>query len=228
MSADDDTDLPGGWEAAAAEYVLGLLSEDEAQGFEARMREDPDLEQDVAAWRDHFATLTDPVAAQAPPPRVWGRIESDLFKPARKPIWRQLLPYGVGAVLGATLAWAVFVSGVLVPQEVDFRAALEPVEGTLALTARFDAQSGVLAVDLAQGDVPADRALELWLIAGEGVAPVSLGLLDASGGAVRSLRPLLAERVPGATLAVSEEPPGGSPTGAPTGPVRAAGQLIAT
>lgn len=225
MSAVDDTDLPGGWDAAAAEYALGLLLEDEVRAFEAQMRDDPDLERDVDAWREHFATLADPVAAQAPPPRVWKRIESDLFAPVRPAFWRKLVPYALGAVTGATLTWAVFVSGVLVPQSAELRAALEPVEGTLALTARFDAQSGVLAVDLAQGEVPSDRALELWVIAGEGAAPVSLGLLDRSGGAVRSLPPLLAERLPGATLAVSEEPPGGSPTGAPTGPVRAAGQL---
>lgn len=63
---------------------------------------------------------------------------------------------------------------------------------------------------------------------GEGRAPVSLGLLPSQGEAVLSVSaqalPLL-ER--GAPLAVSIEPPGGSPTGQPAGPVAYQGKLIA-
>jgi anti-sigma-K factor RskA len=65
----------------------------------------------------------------------------------------------------------------------------------------------------------------LWLIA-EGGAPVSLGLLEPQGPSritvPDDLRPVLA----GATLAVSDEPPGGSPTGQPTGAVLAAGVFV--
>lgn len=229
MSVEDDSDLPDGQEASAAEYVLGLLPEEEVAAFESRLEVDPDLQRDVAAWRDYFATLADPVPDVDPPPQVWRRIESARFGPPRKPLWRQLVPYGVGAVLGAVLAWTVFTLDLLAPAAPELRADLAPVEGVpLALTARFDPQSGVLAVDLAHGAVPDTGALELWLIAEEDAAPVSLGLLDASGRAVRRVPPLLAERMAGATLAVSEEPAGGSPTGAPTGPVRAAGALTET
>jgi anti-sigma-K factor RskA len=57
--------------------------------------------------------------------------------------------------------------------------------------------------------------LELWLIAQDGV-PVSLGLLAAGGETVLVPPADLAAQLPGATLAVSAEPPGGSPTGSPT------------
>ncbi|WP_422372390.1 anti-sigma factor domain-containing protein [Hoeflea sp.] len=68
------------------------------------------------------------------------------------------------------------------------------------------------------------RALELWLVPGEG-APVSLGLVPGDGGQLvldESIRNRLSA---GALLAVSIEPVGGSPTGAPTGPVVLSGAL---
>jgi anti-sigma-K factor RskA len=69
------------------------------------------------------------------------------------------------------------------------------------------------------------QSYELWLIPAEGGDPISLavlGSLDAqfavAPAEVRRLRP-------GATLAVSTEPAGGSPTGKPTGPVILAGRI---
>src|SRR3989442_2452755 len=67
----------------------------------------------------------------------------------------------------------------------------------------------------------ANRALELWALPGSG-APRSLGLISASGATVVKKGKVLE----GATgLAVSLEPAGGSPTGAPTGPVLYVGKL---
>lgn len=226
MSDAPDTDLPGGWEAAAAEYVLGLMPEDERRGFEARMAADPDLRQDVAAWAEFFATLTDDVEERAPPPQVLRRIESTLFATRRRPVWQQLLPYLLGAVAGAALAWIAFTTDLLDVPSPALVAELAPVDSGIALTARFDPDTASLSVEQVSGEVPENRVLELWLIAEPDAAPISLGLLRGSRGTVMALPPLLAERLPGATLAVSEEPPGGSPTGAPTGPVRAAGPLV--
>jgi anti-sigma-K factor RskA len=66
-----------------------------------------------------------------------------------------------------------------------------------------------------------DRVLELWAAAGKN-PPRSLGLISASGATVvrRASLPQGTDH-----LAVSLEPPGGSPTGAPTGPVLYVGQL---
>jgi len=71
------------------------------------------------------------------------------------------------------------------------------------------------------------RSLELWLIpAGPNQRPHSLGLIQP-GQPIRLELPrdLIGRVTPDATLAVSVEPPGGSPTGQPTGPVIAAGKL---
>jgi len=76
----------------------------------------------------------------------------------------------------------------------------------------------------AQAMADATRSAELWVIAGDGV-PHSLGLLPAGGGRMPVSSANRARLAAGATLAVSLEPIGGSPTGLPTGPVVATGAL---
>ena len=69
------------------------------------------------------------------------------------------------------------------------------------------------------------RAFELWLIV-PNQNPRSLGLVQPGQPIHLTVPADLAARFGGdATLAVSEEPPGGSPTGLPTGRVIAAGKL---
>lgn len=227
MTGPADPDLPGGWEAAAAEYVLGLMPEAERRAFEERLARDADLRQDVAAWETYFATLADGLEEIAPPPGVLRRVESRIFPTPRRALWRQLLPYALGAAAAALVAWLAVATDLVQPPGPVFTAELSPVEGQIALTARFDPDAGVLAVERRAGAVPEGRVLELWLIDRAAGAPVSLGLLSGTGETVLELPPSLAERLPGATLAVSEEPAGGSPTGAPSGPVRAAGEVAA-
>ncbi|EBA09326.1 anti-sigma factor [Sagittula stellata] len=223
--ADEDTDLPGGWEAEAAEYALGVLPEAERAGFEARMAADRNLAQDVDAWTEYFATLTDPIPAATPSPAVLKRIEAAVHGDPQPPVWRQLLPYLVGAVAGATMAWVVFISGVLEQGRPEILASLEPVAGDLAFDVRIDPPTHTVAIDYRAGDLPDGRVLQLWLIP-EGSDPISLGVMSPGGDHIVVLSDEMAARVPGATLAVSDEPEGGSPTGLPTGEVQAAGVPI--
>lgn len=64
--------------------------------------------------------------------------------------------------------------------------------------------------------VQAERAAELWWIGSDG-SPRSLGLLPKEGEAELTIQPLTPAPAP--VFAVSLEPPGGSTTGLPTGPV---------
>jgi anti-sigma-K factor RskA len=65
------------------------------------------------------------------------------------------------------------------------------------------------------------RALELWAVPGQG-APRSLGVVAAQGTTTVIRAELLRNT---AAFAVSVEPAGGSPTGAPTGPIISVGKL---
>ncbi len=62
---------------------------------------------------------------------------------------------------------------------------------------------------------------ELWIV-GDDSVPKSLGVIGPTG---LSIDPAV-ETAPGRLMAVSREPKGGSPTGAPTGPIFATGKLV--
>ena len=80
----------------------------------------------------------------------------------------------------------------------------------------------------AERDRAPDQALELWLVASDGGPPPRSARPAGSPG--RGLSRLSAVATPAeaetAVLAISLEPPGGSPTGLPTGPVVYQGKIL--
>ena len=75
------------------------------------------------------------------------------------------------------------------------------------------------------GDRAAGRDFELWVIEGND-APESLGVIPVGANVRIAVSPELERKIAaGSVFAISLEPEGGSPTGAPTGPVVAAGGL---
>lgn len=217
----------------AAEYVLGLLGPEELEAFEARLNTEEDLVIEVARWAEHFAAMVDRLPEATPPGRVKRAIDTRLFgEDERKSLFGWLWPYAVGGIAAAMLAFVAIDTGLVdMPGQVAdgpvYRADLEPadpVAANVSLSAVFDAGRGVLEVAQVQGLAPDGRDHELWLIVGEN-APVSLGVLPDDGVAVISWPDALPRDVDGALFAVSEEPDGGSQTGAPTGPIRAVGSI---
>lgn len=103
-------------------------------------------------------------------------------------------------------------------------AVIQPAGGDARWAISLHTDKNVMRVMLSGTKMPADvkaRSLELWLLDSHG-KPHSLGLLPVTGS--RSfdmpLPAIPAEEMGAAlTLAVSEEPRGGSPTGLPTGKV---------
>ncbi|MFB9151089.1 anti-sigma factor [Roseovarius ramblicola] len=214
----------------AGEYALGLLSAEEAAAFEARMVREPGLRAAYAQWATDLAALTDDVAPQPPPAHVWRRLEAGLFPDTRRARWpRRLVVWGGGLAAAAVLALAVVIGGnwgapPQTPAEAIYRAEVAAEDRSLVVEAVYDAATGTLLVDRAAGAPAPGRALELWLIADED-APVSLGVLPEDRRGTLPVPDALRPRLPGAVLAVSDEPSGGSPTGAPTGDVLATGAV---
>jgi len=220
---DDDT-------ALAAEYVLGLLAPDEERLVADRIAHDAVFAALVQDWENDLTQIADEVAEVAPPPRVLANIRRVLFAEQDAPWWRRLglIPALSGAVAAALVAFAALQFGMLdpgpqtpVPQ---FQARVAAEDDSLVLAAAYFEDRGAILLDRQQGAARPGRVLELWLIP-DGQAPVSLGVLpDDATHAVeipQDLQPGLASSL----LAVSDEPPGGSTTGAPTGDVLALGPL---
>lgn len=114
-----------------------------------------------------------------------------------------------------------------VPTTPPLIASLTGAETGESLAVVFRRESGTLEVTPARLAPEPGRTRQLWLIP-EGGRPISLGLVQV-GRVNRQQLPatLAAQFVTGATIALSDEPGGGSPTGQPTGPVLATAPLAA-
>lgn len=193
--------------ALAAEYVLGLLDLPERLAVDRRLKNDAALNALVRAWEDHFAALNIGFA-EAPAPDHLARIEARLFPqpPARSRRWTGWLS---GLAFAAVVGVAVLA---LRPAPMEEVAMLATEDQSIIYHVQH--QGPMLMVSRMAGSAaPAGQVHELWIIPAGGV-PVSVGLL--TGDKIELPAP---EMGAGATLAVSMEPEGGSPTGQPTGPV---------
>jgi anti-sigma-K factor RskA len=196
-------------DALAAEYVLGVLALRDRQSVEARMKADPGFARLVAAWETRLSPLNDGYDP-APAPNLLPRIEARLFPRPGHSVSSTLLRWLSGLAVAASLV-IVLVATLTPPQQV-LIAQLATEDARLSYEVRSFGDN-LQVTRVTGGPADAGQVHELWLIA-PNAAPVSLGLLEAETLTVRYPVPPA-----GWTLAVSVEPAGGSPTGAPTGPV---------
>ena len=231
MSVNGTIDSPHDGNIIAGEYVLGVLSAAERREVERRLAREPALASEVALWEERLTGLADAVAPVAPPDAVWSRIERAIGTGARAPsVWQSLTFWRSLSIVSATLATASIAALVyigLVPgARVPLMATLSGGAGQPNFVASVTATGNSLVIVPAALLTNDPRAYELWLIPTGETRPRSLGLVQPGQPIRLDIPSDLAGRVtPDATLAVSLEPPGGSPTGLPTGPVVAAGKL---
>ncbi|UWQ22213.1 anti-sigma factor domain-containing protein [Jannaschia sp. W003] len=197
----------------AAERALGLLLPGEARRVEARMGAEPALRGAGARWERRLVALLEAMPEVAPPRALRRRARARALPPARGGWVR-------GGLLAALLGGGALAAAALLAPLPALDGPAAVLRGdAVVMRARLDGRGG-LHVDL-QGEAPPGRVLELWVIA-EGAAPRSLGVVEP-GAAVLKLAGIAVP--PGAVLALSEEPPGGAPDGAPTGAVVASGTV---
>ncbi|MEM7507891.1 MAG: anti-sigma factor [Pseudomonadota bacterium] len=213
------------------ERSLGLAA---APGAKVADQVEPDNVELALAELGHFTVPLEP------PGDLLARIEQDLdqdqahriattWRRARRSFWHgTLLGAGTGSLAAAGLAAALLVdpagpapSATKDAAPVAAIAALGATSGPGQILIELAAPDRYLVIDVDSISVVEDGSLELWLIADETTPPRSLGLLAAHGP--RTVLPLSvfqqAAFLSGATLAVSQEPAGGSPQAGPTGPV---------
>lgn len=113
------------------------------------------------------------------------------------------------------------------PKPAQYVAVLQRDPTSPAFLLTFDLDKRTLTVRTVRAERQPGKAYELWLVSDRLKSPRSLGLI---GNEEFTQRPELANydaiTINRATYAVSLEPEGGSPTGAPTGPVLFSGKLL--
>lgn len=233
--------LDEGDDVLAAELALGVLDGDERAAALRRVLAEPGFAGAVDRWRDRFAQLYVEWPDVSPPETLRARIERSLdggasAAPRTGNAWR---PVAIASMLvAACLVLVVLLRPVTVvvpPAQPPAAASHGPMlmaevmptgkgPAMPPMPAMYNPATGRIHV-MNKPLALADRSAELWVIP-TGGSPYALGLLDDAGTTRMPVGPHSRDRLAaGATLAVSIEPAGGSPSGQPTGPVVATGTL---
>lgn len=224
-------------EAMAGEYVLGTLSAAERLEAQTLLSQNSDFAAAVDLWMQRLTPLLLAARGIAPSAQLRERILAsigaasqsdnvvDLSK--RVSFWR-----GVSLAASAiAAALALFILFKPAPEVApgNYVAVLQPEGPGPAFVASINVKDGTISVKRLGSQAEAGKTYELWAVGGGRAAPQSLGVIDAS----LKIPASQLGKVDPATLnetvfAISLEPQGGSPTGAPTGPVLYTGKLVAT
>ena len=230
----------------AGEYVLGTLAGAECEAFRAALATDPQLQAEVREWERRLAPLAGAVPSESPSPAVWSAIESrlaagkavsgdDTAAARQGPsatvlrlrrsvvLWRSVAAVA-GALAAALILFIAWGRWPAADHGQEYVAVVNRGGDLPALIVRVDMREGVVRVRALGAEAPPGKSLELWYI-GAGKAPKSLGVVENAAGPI-VIPAMLREGIAGATIAVTAEPKGGSPTGGPTGPIVYSGKLI--
>jgi len=209
----------------AAEYVLGKLRGPARRRLERWRTSSALLDERCRFWEDGLLPLLRGLPPVQPPARVWQGIRTRLglrtsTRASRSRLYALAASVLLVVGLAALLYWRTQAP---VPRAAEVATIATPagalmwqveIYGAPGAPARLSVHAGTLAA------APAGRDYELWALP-KGGTPVSLGLLPyRDTAAQRALTVAQQQALAKATqLAVSIEPPGGSPTGQPTGAV---------
>lgn len=224
MTTADDPDI------AAVELALGVLDGEERAAAMRRVLADPAFAREVASWRERFAVFFAEWPDAVPDSLVEARVLAGLSKaPSAARPWRWAVLAGSVAAACLLLITINRPDRTVLPPAPRPTASLPQLIAVLTPTkgppfsAIYDSTRREVRI-AEHVPVPAGRTAQLWSIGADAV-PRSLGLLASLGPARVVLRGSKVDVPAGATLAISLEPQGGSPTGLPTGPIVAKGKL---
>ena len=237
-------------ERLAAEYALGTLRGRARQRFRRWMAEDSAIADAAMQWELRLAPMSAAIAPVRPSERVWRAIleRIDAGQARGEGVWTSLAFWrnlGLAASgMAAALLAAIGLIAPQVPQQapppVVLRVPSNEMAATyLAVLSDAKTQKPMLVVSAGRNSndlwvktldpaihVP-DKSLELWALP-PGQAPRSLGVVAPSEKMTALKLAAVADQslaeVP--AFAISLEPKGGSPTGAPTGPVLFTGPCV--
>lgn len=227
-------------EGQAAEYVLGTLNREERLAVEARRPGEAGLDKAIAGWERRLGPMVEAVPPIAPPANLYNKIraeiglsshvislkarESQLNRRANR--WRNAAMgmTALAAALAGVIGWREFSEPKVATQYV---AVLQTGAESPAFLLTVDTKTEMFVVTAVSAPKKAEKSYEVWLVHDKMPKPKSLGVM-AQGDMHTAHMAEGAEHdmFMNATFAVSLEPEGGSPTGAPTGPVLFSGKLV--
>lgn len=207
--------------ALAGEYVLGLLEPAQQREVDAALATNVPLRDAVAFWEEQLHPLSALASPAEPPADLWNRIGARLDATSQAGAtrwWNRPAPWrwATGGFAAAAAALLLYIALGGSPNYVAMLHSpqLQDQTSFVATIGR----DGLTIRTVASTNPPAGRAYELWAIAPGATTPQALGMISASG--VLRLASLPPDVRLGATLAISVEPPGGSPDQhKPSGPV---------
>lgn len=219
-------------------FVLGTMSRRARRRFSQLIDREPAAEASVHAFEARLLPLAWSLPPVAPSALVWRRIQRALdggqrSQPTRGMAWPAAAAVLVAGLVITTVGW--YQAQIRPPEvvtETVTETIIEQVPLKPAVGVIEDADGNAIWVAsiyeaLGEADiavrVPPDAQpandYQLWLLRDDGV-PVSVGLLPQSGAATLSLDDDALDGLSRSSMiAVSLEPPGGSPEPVPTGPV---------
>ncbi len=236
MTDEHDIDL------LAAEYVLGTLPAEERAVVARRSANEKPLAAAIEAWERRLAPLAETIVPHEAPAHIWSRIEARLAHSIGAStngnanivgMERRLRRWRASAVAASALAaslllFAGYREFTRPEPEKTLVAVLQKDALSPAFLVSVDLEQKILTIRAVAAPPHPGKSYELWLVHDDLKTPRSLGVIG--DGPFTTVHPKLAayspQTIEQATLAVSLEPEGGSPSGAPTGPVLFAGKLI--
>lgn len=231
MSDTDMDHVPDSDEILAAEFALGVLPYDEQVALARRVETDAAFARLVAGWEERLSPLADGFVPADLPPAVKRALDLRLFgkAQARPGLWSSLALWrGLAGVATAAFLLAVSLPALRPVSDGGRLAASLTAEGSsVTYLVLYDSSTGSVSLAHLSGDAVEGHDFQLWIARGT-EPPVSLGVIPAG---VSTRVPVTSEQIralmtTAAHMAISLEPPGGSPTGQPTGPVLAVGDLL--
>ena len=227
----------GGDDLIAAEYVLGVLPAHERQDAARRIDTDPGFARLVDEWEVRLSPLASAYPQVQPHDTVKAAIDRRLFAAGQATVEVGRTGNGLWTSLafwrGLAAAVAALVIAVALPlaerpaprPDVQLVASLAAQDSDVKYLALYDPAHHEVGLSHVAGDRAQGKDFELWMIEGKN-APVSMGVVPVGSTVRIELSPAVQQKLAqGAVLAISLEQKGGSPTGKPTGPVVAWGDL---
>lgn len=211
--------------ALAAEYVLGTLRGQARVRFQKLQLHYPQLKQITHQWENHINSLGEQLKPVSPDPIIWEKVvarldgvspqsaASNVVRLQKRANWWRATTMFAAA---ASILLAVLMLNPQAPSVLSadrFTVVQNAENKPLWLIEVFTQTIDIKATELVEAKTLNDY--QLWMVPSNGNAPISLGLLPQTGYASFA-KVSQFDSLDIAALAVSLEPLGGSPTGAPS------------